>query len=66
MIKTAKILHFYKIRLYIVVGYFTEDIIFMGLTLPFSFRRRGWGMRSKPDLSPAFSPPFPWERREIV
>jgi hypothetical protein len=28
---------------------FSEDIIFMGLILPFSFRRRGWGMRSKPE-----------------
>jgi hypothetical protein len=32
------------------MGYFPEDIIFMELILPFSFRRRGWGMRSKPDL----------------
>jgi hypothetical protein len=34
---------------------FPEDIIFTRLKLPFSFRRRAWGMRPKPDRPmPAF------------
>jgi hypothetical protein len=44
------------------MGYFPENIIFMGLTLPFSFRRRGWGMRPKPDLLLAFVHFFPWKK----
>jgi hypothetical protein len=48
------------------MDYFHEDIIFMGLTLPFSLRRRGWGMRSKPDLSQAFCSPFPVKYFEIA
>jgi hypothetical protein len=35
---------------------FPENIIFIRLKLPFSFRRRGWGMRPKTDFSPTFHP----------
>jgi hypothetical protein len=57
MITIAKILHFYEIWLHINMVLFPEDMIFMGLILPFSFWRRGWEMRPKPDLTPAVGVP---------
>jgi hypothetical protein len=60
MIKTAKILRFHKIWLHIIMDNFPENTIFMGLTPPFAFRRRGWGMRPKSILSSAFGPHFPF------
>jgi hypothetical protein len=34
---------------------FPKDILLTGVKLPFSFRRRGWGMRSIPGIFPGFS-----------